>query len=42
MRWVMTLIHVSLMAGSASCTNQSTAVMPPNINSDKVKSQCTA
>ncbi len=32
---------VGVMAGPAMGTNQSTAVMPPTINADKVKSQCT-
>ena len=32
---------VGVMAGPAMGTNQSTAVMPPNINADKVKTQCT-
>ncbi len=32
---------VGVVAGPAMGTNQNTAVMPPNINADKVKSQCT-
>lgn len=32
---------VGVVAGPAMGTNQNTAVMPPSINADKVKSQCT-